>query len=136
LVLISTEYPLLLLCRLRESGMNATKTKGIDGFKVPSVIPQDILLIQDLVGGDLPEASSSSQTNVLLATRTAKAEEEDANSITSSSGENLLDEGGDVDMLRAGASALKEEVDKGGDSEEEVEAGLLGKGDEGEPMTM
>lgn len=121
--------------------MNTTKPRDVDGFKVPSAIPQDILLIHNLVGGDLPEAPSSSQTstaeaNELSVTRAAKAEEGDADSITSSSGDDSLDEGGDVNMLKTDASVREEEVDKGAASEEEVEAGLLGGNEDGEPMTM
>lgn len=136
---ITTERPhppLPLLLRLRESGMNSIEQRDPDGFKIPSAIPQDILLIQNLVEGNLPEGSPSSRTDVPSATRAAKTEEDDTDSVTSSSSENLLDEGGDVDMLKGDATVKKERTDKGADSEEEVEAGLLGGGQDGEPMTM
>ena len=143
-VFISTKRPHPTsppLHRLRKLGMNITKTGEDDGFKVPSAIPQDILLIHNLVGGDLTGASSSSQistaeTNDPSVTHAAKTEKGDADSITSSAGEDSLDEGGDVDMLKTDPPERKEEVDKGADSEEEVEAGLLGGGECGEPMTM
>ena len=121
--------------------MNKIKTRDVDGFEMPSTIPQDILLIHNLVGGDLPGAPSSSctsttETNDPSATPTAKAEEGDTDSITSSCGEDALDEGGDVNMLKADASVRKGEAEKEADSEEEVEAGLLGGGEDGELMTM
>ena len=120
--------------------MNPVETRDPDGFKVPSAIPQDLLLIHNLVG-DLPEPSSSSQTtttetNNPSATCTAKAQEDDTDSITSSANEHSLHEGGDVDMLKADISLREVEVDKGADSEEEVEAGLLVGNKVGEPMTM
>lgn len=121
--------------------MNTIKTSESDGFKVPTTIPQDLLLIHDLVGGDLPQASSTSQNQAVEngdspVTRTAKSEEDDTDSIASSSGEDSLDDEGDVDMLKAAAPAKIEEVDKGAESEEEVEAGLLGGNKGGDPMTM
>jgi len=110
-----------------------------DGFKIPSTIPQDLLLIHDLVGADLSHASSSqsqsAETNNSSVTHTAKPEEGDADSIASSSSGDSLDEQGDVDMLKDTAPA-KEEVDKGAESEEEVEAGLLHADEGGNPMTM
>lgn len=120
--------------------MNTIKAGDAGGFKAPPTIPQDLLLIHDLVGGDLPQTSSNSQTqatetNDSLGTRTAKPKEDDTDSIASSSSEDSLDEEGDVNMLKADAPA-KEEVDKGGDSEEEVEAGLLDGDEGGDPMTM
>ena len=108
---------------------------------MPSAIPQDLLLIHDLVGGDLSQASSSSQNEVSersdsLTTHTMKPEVDDTDSIASSSGEDSLDEEGDVDMLKVAAPMKVEEVDKGAESEEEVEAGLLCGGEGGDPMTM
>jgi hypothetical protein len=137
-VSISTEhpdrFPFLFLRHLRASGMNTIKTGDADGFKVTSAIPQDILLIHNLVGVDLPETQASTAgTNDPSVTLTAKAEEDDADSITSSAGE---DEAGDIDMLKAEESAKEKEVGKGADSEEEVEAGLLDGDADGEPMTM
>jgi hypothetical protein len=119
--------------------MNTVKAGDAGGFKVPSTFPQDLLLIHDLVGGDIPQESSSSQTqaaetNDSPVTHTAKPVEGDTDSIGSSSSEDSLDEEGDVDMLRAAAPTKEEEVDKGAASEEEVEAGLLDGG--GDPMTM
>jgi len=110
------------------------------GFKVPSTIPQDLLLIHDLVGADLSQTPPSSQsqaagTDDQSVTHTAKPEEGDTDSIASSSSGDSLDEEGDVDMLKAAAPA-KEEVDKGAESEEEVEAGLLHADEGGDPMTM
>lgn len=121
--------------------MNTTKTGDAGGFKVPSTIPQDLLLIHDLVEGDLRQASSGPQiqateTNGPSVTRTTTSEEGDTDSIASSSSEDSLDQEGDVDMLKADALAKKEEVDKGADSEEEVEAGLLGGDGGGGHMTM
>ena len=119
--------------------METIKTGGPDGFKVPSTIPQDLLLIHDMVGADLPHTSSSSQnqaaeTNSSSETGTTKPED-DADSIASSSSGDSLDEEGDVDMLKVGVPA-KEEVGKGAESEEEVEAGLLHATEGGDPMTM
>lgn len=133
--------PFPLLRHLRKFGMNTIKTSESDGFKVPTTIPQDLLLIHDLVGGDLPQASSTSQNRAAESgdspgTRTAKSEEDDTDSIASSSGEDSLDDEGDVDMLKAAAPVKTEEVDKGAESEEEVEAGLLGGSKGGDPMTM
>jgi hypothetical protein len=134
--------PLPLRRRLRESGMNTIKAIDADGLKVPSAIPQDLLLIHDLVGGDLLGASSSSQTlaaelNDPLGPGTSKAEEDDTDSIASSSGDDSLDDAGDVDMLkRDHPSKAAAEGEKGADSEEEVEAGLLDGGEGGDPMTM
>ena len=121
--------------------MNSIKTGNADEFEVPSTIPQDLLLIHDLVAENLPQASSSSQTqatetNDLPIARIAEPEEGDTDSIASSSSEDSLDNEGDVDMLKADTPAKKEEVDKGADSEEEVEAGLLGGHEGGDPMTM
>lgn len=120
--------------------MNSSKEGDADGFKVPSTIPQDLLLIHDLVGKDLPHVPSSSQahaaeTNDSSVNDASMSEEGDTDSIASTSSEDSLDEAGDVDMLKAGVPT-KEEVDKGGDSEEEVEAGLLDKDEGGDPMTM
>ena len=120
--------------------MNSTKTGDADGFKVPSTIPQDLLLIHDLVGGDLPQASSNSQTqaaetNDSSITHTSNSGEGDTDSIASSSSEDSSDGEGDVDMLKADVT-MKEEVGKGADSEEEVEAGLLNGDEGGDPMTM
>lgn len=133
-------FPFPLLRRLHESGMNSTKEGSADEFKVPSTIPQDLLLIHDLVGEDLPQASPSSRTHTAgmdhsSVTRAAQSGESDTDSIASSSGEDSLDEAGDVNMLKADVP-MEEEVDKGGDSEEEVEAGLLDKDEGGDPMTM
>lgn len=121
--------------------MNAIKTRDSGGFKIPSAIPQDKLLIHNLVGGDPPEPSSSSRastagTNDPSAACAAKTEEGDMDSITSSCGEDSLDEGGDADMLKTDASVREKGVDQGADSEEEVEAGLLDGDEGGEPMTM
>ena len=121
--------------------MDTIKAGYSGEFKVPSAIPQDLLLIHDLVGGDLSQASSSSQNEVSersdsLATHTMKPEDDDTDSIASSSGEDSLDEEGDVDMLKVAAPTKVEEVDKGAESEEEVEAGLLGGSKGGDPMTM
>ncbi|KAF9650286.1 NAF1-domain-containing protein [Thelephora ganbajun] len=115
--------------------MSEIGTGDADGFKVLSLIPQDLLLIHDLVGGELPQASSSSRnqaakTNNLSVASTAESGEGDMDSIASSSSEGSLEEEGDVDMLKADVP-LKEEVDSGANSEEEVEAGLL-DGDEGD----
>ena len=120
--------------------MNTIMTGDSDGFKVPSIIPQDLLLIQDLVGADLSQTSSSSQSQAAetgdsSVTNAAKPEEGDTDSIASSSSGDSLDEEGDVDMLKATAP-VKEEVDKGAESEEEVEAGLLHADVGGDPMTM
>ena len=135
-----TPTPLFLLLRhLRESGMNSIKTGDIDGFKVPSTIPQDLLLIHDLVGGVLPQASSrthAAETGVSLVARTSNSGEGDTDSIGSSSSEDSSDEEGDVNMSKADVIMKEEEVGKGADSEEEVEAGLLGGGGSGDPMTM
>lgn len=125
---------------LRESGMSTIEMGDPDRFEVPSTIPQDLLLIHSLVGGDLPQVSSGSQnrtaeTNDTSVMGTANHEEDDADSIASSSGEDSLDEEGDVDMLKA-AALLNEKANKGADSEEEVEAGLLDGGEGGDPMTM
>ena len=119
--------------------MNTVRAGDTGGFDVPSIIPQDLLLIHDLVGGDLSQESSTSQnkaveTNVPSVTHTTKPKHGDGDSIGSSSSEDSLDEEGDVDMLKASALTKEEKVDKGADSEEEVEAGLLGGG--GDPMTM
>ena len=141
---VVTEHPHLptpLLRHLRESRMNSAEKGDIGGFKVPSIIPQDLLLIHDLVGGDLSQASSSSPTQAAGANdasiaHTAKSEEEDADSIGSSSSDGSLDERGDVDMSVADVPMKEEGVDKGADSEEEVEAGLLNRDDGGDPMTM
>ena len=121
--------------------MNTIKAIDADGFKAPSEIPQDLLLIHDLVGGDLLGASSSSQTltvgrNDPLAPDTAKAEENDTDSIASSSSEDSLDGAGDVNMLKRDAPSRGAEGEKGADSEEEVEAGLLDGNEGGDPMTM
>lgn len=121
--------------------MSSAEKGGASGFKVPSIIPQDLLLIHDLVGGDLSQASSSSQTqaagrNDLPTAHTTKSEEEDADSIGSSSSEDSLDERGDVDMSMTDVPMKGEGVDKGADSEEEVEAGLLSRDGGGDPMTM
>ena len=121
--------------------MDVIKAGNPDGCKAPSTIPQDLLLIHDMVGGDLSHVSSSSQNQSAEAgdpsvTHTAKLEEDDTDSIASSSSEGSLDEEGDVDMLKAAAPAMAEEVEKGAESEEEVEAGLLGGGGGGDPMTM
>jgi len=120
--------------------MDTTKAGNPDGFKVPLIIPQDLLLIHDLVGADLPQLLSSPQnqaaeTNDSSVTHTAKLEEGDTDSIASSSSGDSLDEEGDVDMLKEVAPA-KEGVDKGAESEEEVEAGLLHADEGGNPMTM
>lgn len=121
--------------------MNTIGTGDVDGFKVPSAIPQDILLIHNLVGGDLANPSSNSQTSTAQTndsseTRAVTAEEGDTDSITSSCSEDSLDEGGDVNMLKTDTYVREEKVDKGADSEEEVEAGLLGVDEGGGPMTM
>jgi len=121
--------------------MSATKTGDPGGFKVPSTIPQDLLLIHDLVGGDLHQVSSGPQTqaagtNDSSVTVTTKSEEGDTDSIASSSSEDSLDEEGDVDMLKPVVPGKEEEANKGADSEEEVEAGLLGGDGGGPPMTM
>lgn len=124
--------------------MNTAGTIDQGVFKAPSAvplaIPQDLLLIHDLVGGDLPEASSSSRAlasegHNSPTTRTSEAEEGDAGSIASSSGEDSLSEDGDIDM-KTDIPSREGEADKGGDSEEEVEAGLLGGDEGGDPMTM
>ena len=119
--------------------MNSIKTGDVDGFKVPSTIPQDLLLIHDLVGGVLPQASSrthAAETGVSLVARTSNSGEGDTDSIGSSSSEDSPDEEGDVNMSKADVIMKEEEVGKGADSEEEVEAGLLGGGGGGDPMTM
>ena len=122
--------------------MNSVKTgDAADGFKVPSTIPQDLLLIHDLVDGHLPQASPSSQTqnpetNVPLVTRTAKSDEGDADSIASSSSDDSSNEEGDVDMSEADVPMKEGKADKSADSEEEVEAGLLAGDENGDPMTM
>ena len=121
--------------------MNSFKTGDADGFKVPSTIPQDLLLIHDLVGGDLPQASPNSQTQAAetsdsSVTCTSNSKEGDRDSIASSSGEDSSDEEGDVGMSKADVIMKEEEGDKGTDSEEEVEAGLLGGDEGGDPMTM
>jgi H/ACA ribonucleoprotein complex non-core subunit NAF1 len=121
--------------------MDSIRAGDADGFKIPSTIPQDLLLIHDLVGGDLPQASPSSHTqaadtNDSSVTRTSNSEERDTDSIASSSCEDSSDEEGDVDMLKADVIMKEEEAGKGADSEEEVEAGLLGGGEGGDPMTM
>jgi hypothetical protein len=120
--------------------MDTIKTIDADRFKTPSTIPQDLLLIHDLVGGDL-EASSSSRALTAerhdpLATDTTKAEEDDTDSIASSSGEDSLDDAGDVNMLKRDPPSKEEGAEKGADSEEEVEAGLLDRDEDGDPMTM
>ena len=120
--------------------MNPVNAGDPDGFKVPSTIPQDLLLIHDLVGADLPQTSPISQNQAIetddsSVTHTTKPGEGDADSIASSSSGDSLDEEGDVDMLRAAVPA-KEEVDKGAQSEEEVEAGLFHADEGGNPMTM
>ena len=119
--------------------MDAIMTGDPGGFKVPPTIPQDLLLIHDLVGADISQTSSSqnqaAETNNSPTTATAKPEEGDTDSIASSSSGDSLDEEGDVDMLKAAAPA-KEEVDKEAESEEEVEAGLLHADEGGDHMTM
>ena len=120
--------------------MNTIMAGDPGGFKVPSTISQDLLLIHDLVGADLPQTSSSSQNQVAetddsQGKHTAKPGEGDTDSIASSSSGDSLDEEGDVDMLKASVPA-KEGVDKGAESEEEVEAGLLHADEGGNPMTM
>ena len=96
-------------------------------------------MIHDLVGADLPQTSSSShqaaETDDSSVTHTAKPEEGDTDSIASSSSGDSLDEEGDVDMLKT-SGPVKEKVDKGAESEEEVEAGLLHANEGGDPMTM
>jgi len=117
-------------------------TGDADGFKVPSTIPQDLLLIHDLVGGDLSQTSPDSQaqaaeTNGSSVTRTSNPEEADTDSIGSSSSEDSSDEEGDVDMSKADVTMKEVEVgSKGAESEEEVEAGLLDGDGGGDPMTM
>lgn len=133
--------PLSPLRHSRKSGMNVIKTGDAGGFKVPSAIPQDLLLIQNLVGATLPHTSSSSQTqpagtNDSSANHTMKSGEGDTDSIASSSSEDSSDEEGDVDMLKAEAPTKGDTVDKGAESEEEVEAGLLNADEGGDPMTM
>ena len=120
--------------------MNSIEEGDADGFKVPSTIPQDLLLIHDLVGKDLPQLPSSSQAHAAEANdssvnNAAMSKEGDTDSIASTSSEGSLDEAGDVDMLKADVP-MKEEDDEGGESEEEVEAGLLDKNEGGDPMTM
>lgn len=124
--------------------MNTAGTIDQEVFRtlsvVPPAIPQDLLLIHDLVGGDLPEASSSSRTltsegNNSSTARASEAEEDDTDSIASSSSEDSLGEDGDFDM-KTDTPSREGGADKGADSEEEVEAGLLGGGEGGDPMTM
>lgn len=128
---------------VREFRMGSTMTGDADMFKVPSTIPQDLLLIHDLVGGDLSQTSPDSQaqaaeTNGSSVTRTSNSEEGDTDSIASSSSEDSSDEEGDVDMSKADVIMKEVEVGKGAESEEEVEAGLLDGdgGGGGDPMTM
>ena len=92
-------------------------------------------MIHDLVGGDLgPRVSTSSQTEThgLPVTRTTDGEEDETDSIASSSSE---EEAGDVDMLIHATHLKGEGANEGADSEEEVEAGLLDGDVDGDPMT-
>ena len=121
--------------------MDTTKTSDAEEFRAPSTVPQDLLLIHDLVWGDLPEAplvphTLAAEPGDSSATHNSNPEGSDTDSIASSSSKDPSEMEGDVDMLRTDAPSTEEEVNKGAHSEEEVEAGLLDGGGDCDPMTM